>query len=280
MENIVVNEIKFKEWQFPSWTVIVGKTGTGKSTVMKLILYYHRRKFRIPIFMSETVGINPDFDGIIPECLTFSTFPEEKLQQLIHHQSVIVKAARNGDRKYRNAILDAIVLTDDFISDASWLRRPITKALAFQFRHFLGSWILCVQDPMAIPKGLRPMIKYLVVVEAASSAAKQTLYKHYLDDSMCSYAAFSKVVDTFTHDFKVLVIDKSQGLKPQERLRFAKVIPKEDIPPFKVGSRKIWKANERLYNPRWEDDMFSSTLGTSNGVGIVIRENAKKKKIK
>jgi len=281
MENIVVNEMRWKDWKFPSWTVIVGKTGTGKSTVMKLLSYYHRKKFRIAVFISETVGVNPDFEGTVPECATFNFFPEEKLQILLQHQATIVKAAKDGNKMYKNAILDALVLTDDFISDTSWLKRPITKALAYQFRHYLGSWILCVQDPMAIPKGLRPMIRYLVVTEAASNAAKETLYKHFLDDSMCSRQAFSKVVETFTHDFKVLIVDKSHGLKSSERLKFGTVIPKEEIPHFKIGSRKIWKANERKYNPKWEDDMFSNSIGLSSNknIGIVIKENVKKKKL-
>lgn len=272
-ERVEIREKRWKDWTWPSWTLIVGKTGTGKSSIMKLLMYYHRRKFRLAMLYSETATTNPDFANIIHDLFIFTEFPEEKLEYLLQHQAYITNAAKRGDKMYKNAILDAIFLSDDCVAEDGWLKKPITKKMAYQFRHYRGSWIMCVQNIMAVPKNLRRNIRYLIITEAASMAAKKTIYTHFCNESMCSYQAFSKAIDTYATRGKVLIIDNDPTLKPEQQLCFATTIPKEEIPHFRIGSKKIWEAAKRKYNPKWEIDSFAN-IGVSGG--IVITEKKKK----
>lgn len=141
-----------------------GKTMSGKTTVMKKLLYENARKFaQIYIFYGST---KEDWTCLDKRCIfKIDETLETKLQ-------LIMKSTEKLKEKNKHTL---IILDDPFNSKAKYHNSKIWDELASMSRHCLISIWMAVQNPGHIP----PILKSNVVGYFITKVAKQALNQIY-----------------------------------------------------------------------------------------------------
>lgn len=270
--------MKLKDIKLPAMIAIIGKTGSGKSTIAKNIVYYKQKVIRLPLFISETSTINNDFKNIISEPLTFDQFPPDALSALFKQQEKLIKEKNKGNKKYTKAVLDAFIIFDDMLgSGKRWLYHPVIRTLAYQCRHWQISWIFCVQDPMSIPDAYRSQIAYTIFTQQKTDRIKKKIYENYWNSDFGNYQIFAAILQKCTSNYNCLIIDnKNMSGKFDETVFCAKVHDSKCLPPFQLGSRKILKIANRKYNPNWEEEVRKKEIGNSKKTPCVVLKDISK----
>jgi len=71
-----------------SKTVIIGKPGTGKTTLIKSLLYAKRNIFPVGIAMSGTEDSNGAYKKIFPSTFVFNNYDEEQVKSFVKRQKI------------------------------------------------------------------------------------------------------------------------------------------------------------------------------------------------
>ena len=126
--------------------VLIGKRGTGKSTLVTDLLSHHKD---IPhgIVMSATEESNGYWSQYVPELFIYNDFDRDAMERLVNHQR---KQAKKGPRGK-----SAFVLADDCMYDKSFTKDTLMRGIFMNGRHWKILLVLTMQYSMDIPPALR-----------------------------------------------------------------------------------------------------------------------------
>lgn len=115
--------------------VLIGKRGTGKSTLVTDLLSHHTS---IPhgIVMSATEESNGYWANYVPDLFIYNDFDKEALERLITYQR---RQARKQKAK------SAFVLADDCMYDRSFTKDTLVRGIFMNGRHWKVLFILTMQ---------------------------------------------------------------------------------------------------------------------------------------
>ena len=92
--------------------VFIGKRNSGKSFLMKDVLYHQQKRFPIGQVVSRTDSLSHFFDKFIPRMLIYKDYRSSILEKLFNRQS------RALEEQWENP--NTFVVFDDCLSDKSW----------------------------------------------------------------------------------------------------------------------------------------------------------------
>ncbi len=240
MESVVIRKFDMKSVADGSTVVLIGKRKTGKSFLIKDILYHKRKDLPTGVVISNTdhVADPPFFRKFIPPILIYKEYTSKILQTIYERQE---KAQKERWKDYR-----FFIVMDDCISDAStWKKDKMIKRMFFEGRHFKILYILSTQDPMAISPGLRGNVDYIIIHRTNNKRVLQQIYENYAGffDNLNQFKYF---VEKCTRDNCVMVIDnQSNSTNLEDNIYFYKAEPHDD---FKMFSQDLWDKSEKAYN--------------------------------
>ena len=107
--------------------VVIGKRGTGKSTLVTDLLSHHKS---IPhgIVMSATEESNGHWAQYVPELFIYNDFDREAVERLINHQR---RQAKRGARAK-----SAFILADDCMYDKAFTKDVLIRGIFMNGRHW------------------------------------------------------------------------------------------------------------------------------------------------
>lgn len=219
--------------------VVIGKKNTGKSVLIKTILH-HLNKLNIPIgtVVSYTDHLNKYYERFIPSMLIHAEYTPELLDKVMKRQET---AKREG---WKNP--DAFLVFDDALADAkTWTKDKNMKEIFFNGRHHNITFILAMQDMMAIPPGFRGNIDYVFILKNNIAADRKRIFEHYAG-CFGEKKLFDEVFPMLTNDYRCMVIDnQTQSYNLSEQVFVFKGNPNLD---FKMCSPSVWKVSNTGYS--------------------------------
>ena len=248
--------------------LVIGKRGSGKSTILKNIMY-EKRYLPAGLACSGTEEGNGFFTTFMPSTFVHNDYNSTAIQKLIDKQKEL--AAQPGGAPKVFCVLD------DCLFEPGILKRKEVRSLFMNGRHHRV--LLCVSAQFAgdIPTYARANVDVLFLCRETVISNRKRLWEQFF--GMLTWPQFQKLMDATTEDYEVLVIDNTvQSNDPEKAIFWYKACP--TLPPFKVGCKAFWRfAEEQEKKLRATTASKSSTASTSK-VTITIRKVHPKDKAK
>ena len=253
--------------------VLIGRRDTGKSFLVRDLLYYHQD---IPIgtVISGTEAGNGFYSSHVPKLFIHDEYNTAIIENILKRQKTVIRQVRKEQETYKKSNIDprAFVILDDCLYDATWAKDKMMRLLFMNGRHWKVMLVITMQYPLGIPPNLRTNIDYVFILREPYIANRKRIYENYAG-MFPTFESFCQVMDQCTENFECLVINNNcKSNKLNEQIFWYKAEPHSD---FKLGSKEFWELSKNL-NSDDEDEVYDPNSSKKRGSGPKI--NVKKNK--
>jgi len=235
-----------------SVVVLIGKRNTGKSFLVKDLLYY-KKDTPVGTVISATEMANCFYGDMMPDIFIHSEFSSDVVNQLVQRQQIVVKKMKTEEQQYGKSNIDpwAFLILDDLMYDTSWIKDTTIKSLFMNGRHYKLLFMITMQYALGIPPALRSNVDYVFILRENINSNRKRLYEHYAG-MFPTYEIFSQVMDQCTSNYECLVIDNTTKSNKIEDMVFW--YKADNHPAFKLGAPEFWQHHSRNYNNSIDDE--------------------------
>ena len=135
--------------------VFIGKRNTGKSFLVKDLLYYHKH---VPLgtVISATEEANPFYSEMIPSLFIHNNYTPEIVANSLKRQKIVIRKLNRDKQKFGESNIDpnAFLILDDRLYDQTWIRDENIRSLFMNGRHYKILFIITMQDALGVPPSL------------------------------------------------------------------------------------------------------------------------------
>lgn len=245
---------KFDPACIPSDKVLVflGKRNTGKSFLVRDILYYHR-DLPIGTVISPTESANKFYSKLVPSLFIHDEYTPQLIDNVLKRQKIITKRINKELMMYGKCSIDprAFLILDDCLYDGCWKKDKNIRYIFMNGRHQKMMLMITMQYPLGVPPDLRTNVDYVFILRENNYGNRKRIYENYCS-IFPTFEMFCQVIDQVTEGFGCLVIDNtSRSNKLEENVFWYTA---EDHPPFTVGSKEFWMIHNQNVSNECEDE--------------------------
>jgi len=251
--------------------VMIGRRDTGKSFLVRDLLYYHQD---IPIgtVISGTEAGNGFYSHHVPKLFIHEEYNVVIIENILKRQKTVLKQVKRELESYKRCSIDprAFVILDDCLFDDKWTRDKMMRLLFMNGRHWKIMLIITMQYPLGVPPVLRTNIDYVFILREPYLANRRRIYENYAG-MFPTFESFCQVMDQCTENYECLVINNNvKSNKLQDQIFWYKADSHKD---FKLGSREFWEISKDLHSDD-EDEIYDPNSNTKRqGPKINVRKN-------
>ena len=253
--------------------VLIGRRDTGKSFLVRDLLYYHQD---IPIgtVISGTEEGNGFYSTHVPKLFIHDEYNTAIIENVLKRQRGVLKQMQKEQAAYKRTSIDprTFVILDDCLYDNGWAKDKMMRLLFMNGRHWKVMLVITMQYPLGIPPNLRTNIDYVFILREPYITNRKRIYENYAG-MFPTFESFCQVMDQCTENYECLVINNnSKSNKLHDQIFWYKADPHGD---FKLGSKEFWEMSKNLGSDD-EDDAYDPQSARKKSSGPKI--NVKKSK--
>jgi hypothetical protein len=231
--------------------VLIGRRDTGKSFLVKDLLYHHQD---IPIgtVISGTEAGNGYYAKMVPKLFIHDEYNSAIIENILKRQKMVIKQINKEVDAYGRSNIDgrAFVILDDCLYDNSWARDKLMRLLFMNGRHWKILLVITMQYPLGVPPNLRTNIDYTFILREPYINNRKRIYENYAG-MFPTFESFCQVMDQCTENYECLVIsNNAKSNKLDDQIFWYKAGPHRD---FKLGSTEFWEMSKDLGSDDEED---------------------------
>ncbi len=250
--------------------VLIGRRDTGKSYLVRDVLYYHQD---IPIgtVISGTEAGNGFYGSHVPKLFIHDEYNTAIIENILKRQKTVLKQVKKEVDNYKKSSIDsrAFVILDDCLFDATWTKDKMMRLLFMNGRHWKIMLIITMQYPLGIPPNLRTNIDYVFILREPYLSNRKRIWENYAG-MFPTFESFCQVMDQCTENFECLVINNNaKSNKLQEQIFWYKAEPHG---PFKLGSKEFWELSKDL-NSDEEDNQYDPNAQKKRQTKISVKKS-------
>jgi hypothetical protein len=225
--------------------VIIGKKDTGKSFLVRDVLFQTQRHFPVGTVISATEAANEFFQTMVPSKFIHDKYRPEIVQNVIKRQATI-KSKRNSDKTARgggsNVDPRAFLILDDCLYDAkSWINEESTRFVFMNGRHIDLMTIITMQYPLGITPNLRTNVDFVFILRENILGNRRRIYENYAG-MFPTFEMFCCFMDQCTENYECLVIcNNVSSNKLEDQVFWYKA---SEHPPFRLFDQSLWVDNK------------------------------------
>jgi hypothetical protein len=249
--------------------VLIGRRDTGKSFLVKDLLYHH---VDIPIgtVISGTEAGNGFYSKHVPKLFIHNEYNTGIIENVLKRQKQVIKQVNKQIETFKKSNIDprTFVILDDCLYDAGWARDKMMRLLFMNGRHWKVMLIITMQYPLGIPPTLRTNIDYVFILREPYIANRKRIYENYAG-MFPTFESFCQVMDQCTENFECLVIDNNvKSNQLQEQIFWYKA---EERKNFRLGSKQFWEMSKNLGSDE-EEEYNPSQYKSKKGPNINVKK--------
>jgi hypothetical protein len=253
--------------------VLIGRRDTGKSFLVRDLLYYHQD---IPIgtVISGTEEGNGFYSKMVPKLFIHNEYNTAIVENILKRQRSVLKQIKKEIESFKRSTIDprTFVILDDCLYDNTWSRDKMMRLLFMNGRHWKVMLIITMQYPLGIPPALRTNIDYVFILREPYIANRKRIFDNYAG-MFPTFESFCQVMDQCTENYECLVINNNaKSNKLQDQVFWYKADGHND---FKLGSKEFWELSKDMQSDD-EDEKYDPGNSKKKGAGPKI--NVKKTK--
>jgi len=249
--------------------VLIGRRDTGKSFLVRDLLYYHQD---IPIgtVISGTEAGNGFYGKLVPKLFIHEEYNTVIIEKILKRQKIVLKEIKKEMAAYKRSTIDArtFVILDDCLYDNSWAREKLMRLLFMNGRHWKIMLIITMQYPLGVPPNLRTNIDYTFILREPYITNRKRIYENYAG-MFPTFESFCQVMDQCTENYECLVIaNNAKSNKLEDQIFWYKADAHRD---FKLGSKEFWDLSRDIGSDE-EEESFDPTK-QRKGPRINVKKN-------
>ncbi len=255
--------------------VLIGRRDTGKSFLVRDLLYNHRN---IPLgtVISGTEAGNGFYSEHVPKLFIHDEYSTEIIANILKRQKQVLKQMKKQIEVYKSSKIDprAFVILDDCLYDNSWSKDKLMRLLFMNGRHWKIMLIITMQYPLGIPPQLRTNIDYVFILREPYIANRKRIYENFAG-MFPTLESFCQVMDQCTENYECLVINNNvKSNKLQDQIFWYKAQHRAD---FKLGSKEFWELSKNIGSDDEDDTPYDpgAYAKKSKGPPINVRKRTK-----
>ena len=247
--------------------VLIGKRDTGKSFLVRDLLYY-QQEIPIGTVISGTEEGNGFYANMVPKLFVHNEYNTAIIENILKRQRTVLKQIKKEMETYKSSTIDprAFVILDDCLYDATWTRDKMMRLLFMNGRHWKVMLVITMQYPLGIPPTLRTNIDYVFILRENYIANRRRIYENYAG-MFPTFESFCQVMDQCTENYECLVINNnSKSNKLHDQVFWYKA---DSHGEFRLGSKEFWELSKNLKDDD-EDEAYDPNKAKKRGAGPKI----------
>ena len=250
--------------------VLIGRRDTGKSVLVKDLLYYHQD---IPIgtVISGTEEGNGFYGKLVPKLFIHNEYNTAIIENILKRQRGVLKQIKKEMEQFSRSTIDprTFVILDDCLYDNTWARDKMMRLLFMNGRHWKVMLIITMQYPLGIPPALRTNIDYVFILREPYIANRKRIYDNYAG-MFPTFEAFCQVMDQCTENYECLVINNNaKSNKIQDQVFWYKADPRPNN-AFRLGAKEFWELSKQINDDDDDGDQYDPNNVKKRGQGPKI----------
>lgn len=224
--------------------VVIGKPGTGKSTLISSILYSKKHIFPCGLVMSGTEDSNGFYGRMCPKTFVYNQYDEEVIKNFVRRQKLAKDHLPNPW---------SVLLIDDCTDDPKLFNKPLQQGLYKRGRHWKCLYILSLQYCMDVKPVIRSNVDGTFILRETNIRNRKSLWENYAG-VIPDFKMFCEIMDQLTDDYTALYIHNATRSNKLEDCLFWY---KAKVPPdgFKFGSPDFWDFHFQRYNTEYVEPL-------------------------
>lgn len=233
--------LDFKSSKGSSKIVVIGKPGSGKSFLIKSLMYEKRNLIPTALVMSGTEKTTHYFEKFVPSTMIYYDLDMMKLEDLKKKQYLV--------KEYLPNPWTCLVI-DDCTDDPKVLNSPMFQDMYKNGRHWFMLFILSLQYCMDIKPAIRACVDGVFIMREPNIKMRKKLYENYAG-IIPDFSQFCDIMDQITDDYTALYIDNmALSNDPSDCIFWYRARPMPDV--FYFGSPEMWDFNEQRMNKDYQ----------------------------
>uniref|UniRef100_A0A6C0CNC4 Uncharacterized protein n=1 Tax=viral metagenome TaxID=1070528 RepID=A0A6C0CNC4_9ZZZZ len=238
--------------------VLIGRRDTGKSFLVRDLLYYHQD---IPIgtVISGTEAGNGFYGGMVPKLFIHDEYNTAILENIMKRQKMVIKQIKKEKEAYGRTNIDprAFVILDDCLYDNSWAREKLMRMMFMNGRHWKLMLVITMQYPLGVPPNLRTNIDFTFILREPYIANRKRIFENYAG-MFPTFESFCQVMDQCTENYECLVVSNNvKSNRLEDQIFWYKA---SSHGSFKLGAKEFWDISKDMTSDD-DEDQFDTTQG-------------------
>jgi len=253
-----INEFDIASMNDDAAIVMIAKRRSGKSWVVRAILYYYSNRIPTGIVISKTERMSSFYSKIVPDTYIYYDYQSETIGRLLSRQTDIIKKAKEKKKLGKNVNTKAFIVMDDCLSSkGEWAKDQSISELLFNGRHYHVMYILTMQFPLGIKPELRCNFDYIFLLADDGIGNQKRIFEHYAG-IFPNFEAFRQVFGELTKDHGCMVIENSGcGNNFLDKIYYYKAPDLSDI-TMMIGSSQYKKFHTDNYDAKWAENQMKN----------------------
>jgi len=217
--------------------VIIGKPGTGKTTLITSLLYEKSHVFPIGVAMSGTEDSNGHYSKIFPSSFVFNSLDKPVIEQFISRQKLAKQHLPNPW---------SVLLLDDCTDDPKLFNDPMFLGIFKNGRHWKMWFVLSLQYALDIKPAIRTNIDGTFILRETNLRNRKILHDNFAG-VIPDFALFCDILDQLTDDYSAVYIHNATTSNKMEDCVFwykAKPVPEN----FRLGCDDYWDFHDQRFD--------------------------------
>ncbi len=266
--NMAANTLKLKKFDMKNIPedavcVFIGRRRTGKSTLVRDLLFHHQR---IPVgtVISGTEESNSFYSSIVPPLFIHGEYNPVIIDKYVKRQKLVTSRIQQmsqgnaidarGHRIVTQTNIDprSFLILDDCLYDDSWLHDKNIRYLFLNGRHQKVFFLITMQYPLGIPPMLRTNVDYCFIMREPYMSNRRRIFENF-GSVFPSFEFFCQIMDQCTQNYECLVIsNNTQSNKLEDAVFWYKAALHGE---FRIGDPRFWQHNATYYRDKEEEDI-------------------------
>jgi AAA15 family ATPase/GTPase len=205
--------------------IVIGKPGSGKSTLIKYLLYSKRDIFPIALAMNGTEKNSNFYSQIIPSLFVYEDYNENILEELKKRQELAIRNIYNPW---------CVLILDDCTTDKKVFNSIIQKDLFKNGRHWKILYIIGLQYCVDIPNDVRACVDGAFIFRETNENSLRKTWENFAG-TVPSFPIFRQLIEQMTKQYTAIYIDNQNSASVENWWDCIYYVKAPEVPKFKLG---------------------------------------------